>query len=169
MKVSFNHTSYLQDARNMYRQEIEKRHKDALIECFSENFSNLNQQDQEAMKQDLIKELQASKKKLTSAKGKEKEKLEKDVELFSILAKELRIKKYLNNFLKAKLALNDFFQKNKQKLVGKTLWIDGVAWKVPHINKDGTLQFQKKEGKNEKSNFKAISSFSMLKNLGQVN
>ncbi len=91
MKVSFNHTSYLQDARNMYRQETEKRHKDALIECFSENFSNLNQQDQEAMKQDLIKELQASKKKLTSAKGKEKEQLAKDIELFSILAKELGI------------------------------------------------------------------------------
>ena len=91
MTTSFNCQNYLQDARNMYRQETEKRHKDALIECFSENFSNLNQQDQEAMKQDLIKELQASKKKLTSAKGKEKEQLAKDIELFSILAKELGI------------------------------------------------------------------------------
>ena len=91
MTTSFNCQNYLQDARNMYRQETEKRHKDALIECFSENFSNLNQQDQEAMKQDLIKELQASKKKLTSAKGKEKEQLAKDIELFLILAKELGI------------------------------------------------------------------------------
>lgn len=41
MKVSFNHTSYLQDARNMYRQEIEKRHKDALIECFLKIFQIL--------------------------------------------------------------------------------------------------------------------------------
>ena len=91
MTTSFNCQSYLQDACNMYRQETEKRHKDELVECFSENFSNLNQQDQEAMKQDLIKELQASKKKLTSAKGKEKEQLAKDIELFLILAKELGI------------------------------------------------------------------------------
>ena len=91
MTASFNCQSYLQDACNMYRHETEKRHKDALVECFSEDFSNLNQQDQEAMKQDLIKELQASKKKLISAKGKEKEQLAKDIELFSILAKELGI------------------------------------------------------------------------------
>ena len=88
---SVNRENYLQNARNMYRQETEKRHKDPLVECFSENFSNLNQKDQEAMKQDLIKELQASKKKLISAKGKEKEQLAKDIELFSILAKELGI------------------------------------------------------------------------------
>ena len=91
MNAAFNSQSSLQDARNMYRQKTEKRHKDALVECFSEDFSNLNQQDQEAMKQDLIKELQASKKKLISAKGKEKEQLAKDIELFSILAKELGI------------------------------------------------------------------------------
>ena len=91
MTTSFNCQNYLQDACNMYRHEAEKRHKDALVECFSEDFSNLNQQDQEVMKQDLIKELQASKKKLTSAKGKEKEQLAKDIELFSILAKELGI------------------------------------------------------------------------------
>ena len=91
MTTSFNCQNYLQDARNIYRQEAEKRHKDALVECFSEDFSNLNQQDQEAMKQELIKELQASKKKLISAKGKEKEQLAKDIELFSILAKELGI------------------------------------------------------------------------------
>ena len=91
MTTSFNCQSYLQDACNMYRHETEKRHKDALVECFSEDFSNLNQQDQEAMKQDLIRELQASKKKLISAKGKEKEQLAKDIELFSILAKELGI------------------------------------------------------------------------------
>jgi len=91
MTASFNCQSYLQDACNMYRHETEKRHKDALVECFSEDFSNLNQQDQEAMKQDLIKELQTSKKKLISAKGKEKEQLAKDIELFSILAKELGI------------------------------------------------------------------------------
>ena len=91
MKTSFNHTSYLQEARNMYRQETEKRHKDALVKCFSEDFSNLNQKDQEAMKQDLLKELQASKKKLISAKGKEKEQLAKDIELFSILGRELGI------------------------------------------------------------------------------
>ncbi len=91
MTTSFNCQGYLQDACNMYRHDTEKRHKDALVECFSEDFSNLNQQDQEVMKQDLIKELQASKKKLTSAKGKEKEQLAKDIELFSILAKELGI------------------------------------------------------------------------------
>lgn len=91
MKTSFNHVSYLQDARNMYRNETEKRHKDALVECFSEDFSNLNQKDQEVMKADLIKELQACKKKLISAKGKNREQLEKDIELFSILAKELGI------------------------------------------------------------------------------
>ena len=84
MKAPFSHTSYLQDACNIYRQEAEKRHKDALVECFSEDFSNLNQQDQEAMKQELIKELQASKKKLISAKGKEKEQLAKDIELFNL-------------------------------------------------------------------------------------
>ena len=91
MTNSFNCQTYLQDARNIYRQEAEKRHKDALVECFCEGFSNLTQKDQEIMKQDLLKEIQASKKKLTSAKGKEKEQLAKDIELFSILAKELGI------------------------------------------------------------------------------
>ncbi len=91
MTTSFNCQNYLQDARNIYRQEAEKRHKDALVECFCEGFSNLTQKDQEIMKQDLLKEIQASKKKLTSAKGKEKEQLAKDIELFSILAKELGI------------------------------------------------------------------------------
>ena len=91
MTTSFNCQNYLQDASNIYRQEAEKRYKDALVECFCEGFSNLTQKDQEIMKQDLLKEIQASKKKLTSAKGKEKEQLAKDIELFSILAKELGI------------------------------------------------------------------------------
>ena len=82
MTTSFNCQNYLQDARNIYRQKAEKRHKDALVECFCEGFSNLTQKDQEIMKQDLLKEIQASKKKLTSAKGKEKEQLAKDIELF---------------------------------------------------------------------------------------
>lgn len=87
-----NRVAYVEMARNMYRNETEKRHKDALIQCFTEDFSNLNQRDQEAMKADLIKELQACKKKLVSAKGKKREQLEKDIELFSILAKELGIR-----------------------------------------------------------------------------
>lgn len=75
----------------MYRQETEKRHQDALIECFSEDFSRLDQQEQELMKQDLMNELEECRKKLASSKGKTRAKLEKDIELFSILAKELGI------------------------------------------------------------------------------
>ena len=77
-----NRAEYVQMARNLYRQEIEKRHKDALVECFSEDFSRLDQQEQELMKQDLMNELEECRKKLVSAKGKARAKLEKDIELF---------------------------------------------------------------------------------------
>lgn len=85
-----NRAEYVQMARNLYRQETEKR-KTELIQSFSEDFSRLDQQEQELMKQDLMNELEECRKKLVSAKGKTKAKLEKDIELFSILAKELGI------------------------------------------------------------------------------
>lgn len=90
VNASFNHEKYLQDARNLYRQETEKR-QDALKECFTKDFSPLDQQEQELMKQDLMNELQECRKKLASSKEETRDKLEKDIELFSILAKELGI------------------------------------------------------------------------------
>lgn len=68
-----------------------------------------------------------------------------------------------------KPAFNPFFEANKERLKGKTIWIDGQAWKVMDINKDGALQLKKKGEKNEKAEFRAISSFGMLKKMGQVN
>lgn len=39
MVNTINTSHYLSEARNMYREEIEARHKNALIECFTEDFS----------------------------------------------------------------------------------------------------------------------------------
>jgi len=56
------------------------------------------------------------------------------------------------------LAHNDFFEKNKQHLVWKKVWIDWVKYSAERINPDWTLQFKEVDGN---KNF-TISSFKQL-------
>lgn len=73
----------------MYRTKLDQENKQALIDCFSEDFGNLNDDEQQLMRDELMQEMKRCKNQISSATGKKRAKLEKDLEFFSLLAKEL--------------------------------------------------------------------------------
>lgn len=121
---SINTWSYLQDVLNRYRAQTEQKNKDALIENLSADFSHLTLEEQELMKDELLYEIQKCKSQLDSTKEKDKKFLEKDLQLFSILAKELEIDITDSKRIKSDLdTLNKALQEatdDPLRLMGKT-------------------------------------------------
>lgn len=68
-----------------------------------------------------------------------------------------------------KTSFNDFFQANKEILKGEPVWINGQRWDFININENWTLQMKKVVWNGEKPEYRSISSFKQLYEMGQIN